>query len=478
MNLFYSMRTRRAHIPTHAANLLIFLALSFCACSQNGRGSQSAPRTAQQTTERIASQSANAAHNDAAHDARQTAAHNTNLVTAQTAGHNQNVRICASVPTIEDEYIPLFHTNVFIRTDDDVLADNIERELARMHKLFDAHHYYHDDESAGILKNLKIVNEHIALGKSVHAGDEFASLLADAIHLMHLTRGAFNIFLAPVSALYAGKFSSFPIEQSDPDANTIEEALRCVLNADEATECIAISGGDISFFPRAERQTARHAAMPQEAQRVTSAVRQHTALQATEHAAHFDYALDFGAIAKGAAAHKISMLHPDGTFLLSMGSSTLVSRGGTYRIGIASPHYKTLALLHIDLPSGMALSTSGTTNSYYILADDSRIIRCHILDSRTGYSNNWWWAVIVVSDNAFVTDAMSTALFNVGDEAEIAAIIADVQAAYNCELEACFVKDENRKEKTVSLVMTRGFASYVYSEYKGMGIIGTKLLAQ
>ena len=435
MKLFHSMRSWLVHAPTRAVRLLIFLALSLCACSQNRRDSQ----TAQQTTAHRAMQST-----------VQPSEHNEHLRRT-----NQNVRICASVPTIEDEYIPLFHTNVFIRTDDDALADSIERELARMHKLFDAHHYYYDDESEGVLKNLKIVNEYIAQSKSIHAGDEFAALLSDAISLMRLTRGTFNIFLAPVSALYAGKFSSFPIEQSDPDARAIEEALRRALNADEAAECIAIKDGELSFFPRATRQTETHVA---------------------DSGACLGYVLDFGGIAKGAAARKISMLHPTSSFLLSIGSSTIVSHGRTHRIGVASPYYKTLALFQIDLPSGMAISTSGATNSYYMLADCPNTIRCHILDPRTGYSNDWWWSVIVASDNALVSDAVSTALFNVNDEAEIAAIIADTKAMYSCKLEACFVKDENRKEKTVSLVMTRGFAPYVYGEYTGIGIAKTRML--
>ncbi|MBR7064911.1 MAG: hypothetical protein IKI31_07190 [Treponema sp.] len=77
----------------------------------------------------------------------------------------ESVRICASVQSAEGEYIPLFNTNVFIKTSDENLADKIENELSFYHKLFDAHHYYYDESETGILKNLRVFNEYAAIKK-------------------------------------------------------------------------------------------------------------------------------------------------------------------------------------------------------------------------------------------------------------------------------------------------------------------------
>ena len=82
---------------------------------------------------------------------------------------DEHVRICSSVKTIKDEYIPLLNTNVFIKTDANAhgeeLADKIENEIKFYHKIFDQFHYYYDDNSA-TLKNLAILNEYIQQKKT------------------------------------------------------------------------------------------------------------------------------------------------------------------------------------------------------------------------------------------------------------------------------------------------------------------------
>ncbi|WP_428770720.1 FAD:protein FMN transferase [Treponema sp. HNW] len=406
-------------IPVLSIPLIIFSLLFLSDCGQGSK----APSTEQA-----------AVHKPPA----QTAAQN-----GKAASGKQSVRLCASVPSVTDEYVPLFNTNVFIRTEDNALADAIEKDLSLLHKYFDAYRYYHGDNAA-VLKNLKIVNEHIAAGKSINIDPPLAEIIKESIRIMELTDGYFNVFLEPVSHLYRSKFSSFPIENTDPAKDAIDFALTRVLNTQEAKKLLFLSGNTLSFLP---------------------------------HNGVFDYSLNFGAIAKGYAAKKIFDSYPGRTYMLSMGSSTIVSCGKTHRIGVASPHYKTLALIQIDLPGGMSLSTSGTLNNYYISASDSRTIRTHILDPRTGYSNDWWRAVIVISDNALVSDALSTALFNLNDEKRILSIITAVKQAYGCSIEACFVKDENREIKTLSLIMTEGFVPYIRNDYEGIGIGGQKIIS-
>ena len=355
---------------------------------------------------------------------------------------SKEVRLCASVPSVTDNYVPLFYTNVFIRTEDESLADKIEDDLVSLHKYFDAYRCYHGDDAA-VIKNVKILNEHIALGKSLNIDTPLAELIAESLRMIKLTAGNFNVFLEPVSRLYEGKFSAFPIENTDPEAGLIASALNKVLSGEEAERAVILNGNELSFLP---------------------------------HKDSFDYSFNFGAIAKGYAAKKILDSYPDGTYMLSLGSSTIAASGKNYRIGVASPYYKTLALIQLDLPGGISLSTSGTLNNYYISASDSHTIRTHILDPRTGYSHDWWWSVVVISDNALVSDALSTALFNVNDEKQILNIIDAVKTAYGCSIEVCFVKDENRENKTLSLLMTEGFAPYIRNDYEGIGIIAQKII--
>lgn len=347
----------------------------------------------------------------------------------------ESVRICASVQSAEGEYIPLFNTNVFIKTSDENLADKIENELSFYHKLFDAHHYYYDESETGILKNLRVFNEYAAIKKNIFSAKDFSDLFFESVQLMKLSKNNFNIFLLPVSLLYDGMFSAFPIEKDDPPVLNLQKALEKVLYADDVEKNIFFSEGEFSF------------AKPS------------------------SFLVDFGGVAKGFAAKKIFEKYQDKNFLLSIGSSTIISVGRNSRIGIASPYYRTLPLFQINLFSGLSLSTSGTSSSYYILASDHKTIRTHILDSKTGVSNDWWWNVVVVSDNAFASDVLSTALFNVKELDEVRAIVESVKRELNCAVELCFVKDVSREEKAVALFVTNGFLQYMNQEYEGIGIV-------
>lgn len=365
----------------------------------------------------------------------------------EPSGQQEHVRICSSVKTVKDEYIPMLNTNVFIKTDGnshgEELADKIEKEISVYHKLFDQYHYYYDDKDEGTVKNLAILNEYISLKKDFPSDPLLAELLKESLHLMEITDGKFNIFINPVLNLYDGYFSSFPVKRADPSSSEISKALKNVLSVEQAKKIIAVEPEKISF----------------DFSQYSSA-----------------FSINLGGIAKGFVADRIFKKFPDQRFFLSLGSSTIICNKRNSKIGIASPYYRTFPLFQINLPEKIALSTSSTTNNYYILETDGKTIRSHILDPESGYSNSYYWAVIVLSDNATVSDALSTALFNVGKEKEIVDIIKKVRREYNCFFEACFVKDFSNEEKKVTLIMTKGFEPYVNKNYEGIGINSTEIL--
>ncbi|MCR5289816.1 MAG: FAD:protein FMN transferase [Treponema sp.] len=361
----------------------------------------------------------------------------------QSAQSAEDTRICASVQAVSGEYVPLFHTNVFIKSDNQLLADAIETRLIYYHTLFDRNHYYYDTHSEGTIKNLKLINEYAAKSHTITVNQQLIDILQHSLHLMALTDNSFNIFLAPVSDLYTGKFSPFPVQNTDPDARLIQQELQRVLTPEQAATYITCTNENIAFT-RPDNQPP--------------------------------FIMDFGGIAKGYAAWQIQKEFSHDTYMVSLGSSTIIANGKNYRIGVASTYYKTLALIQLELCAGMALSTSGTSNNYYILADDGTTIRSHILDPKTGYSHDYYWSVIVIGDNAMVTDALSTALFNIQDKDMLRSIINSVRKAYNCSVEVCFVKDESRNDKTVSLLMTSGFEPFIQKDYKGIGIVSKSLL--
>lgn len=353
-----------------------------------------------------------------------------------------STHIYPSVPTIEDEYIPILHTNVFMRTDDDALADEVEKDLIHYHKLFDQYHYYYDDGESSVVKNLKIANEYFGSGNEIQLDDELCDLIFESMEIMRLTDGYFNIFLNPVLDLYDGKFSAFPIENTDPDEKKIAEALGRVPSYEEAARLFSRTNNNISADSTSEKSLA----------------------------------VNLGGIAKGYVAQKIYDAHKGKTFLLNLGNSSLIASGRTYRVGVVSPYNKTQALVQVELPDGFALSTSSTTNNYYILADDARTIRCHIIDPHTGYSDDSYWSVTVVSDNAAVADALSTALFNVGNESQVSSIVSAAKNRYGCVFEVCFVKEESREKERVSLLISDGFEKFLLSENLSANIDAVRVL--
>ena len=163
----------------------------------------------------------------------------------------ENVRICSSVKTVKDEYIPLLNTNVFIKTDGteqgEILADKIENEIKKYHKIFDQFHYYYDDESSGIVKNLALLNEHINQKKAFSGEALLSEILNESLNIMDLTDGKFNIFINPVLNLYDGLFSPFPVVRQDPESSAINAALKKILDVQKAKRVFTCGGTEIKF---------------------------------------------------------------------------------------------------------------------------------------------------------------------------------------------------------------------------------------
>lgn len=346
------------------------------------------------------------------------------------------------VITIEDEFIPLLNTNVFVKTADESLAEEIHQDLITYHKLVDQYHYYTENNATS--KNLKIVNDHIHQKESIVLDEKLFNLLRDSIDLMPVTHGYFNPFINPVLELYDGKFSPFPIENADPKAEDIKNALKTVLSYEQATE---------NFIFDENSCTLSFKNVP-------------------------EVSLNVGAISKGFIAEEIAKKYRNGTYLLNLGNSTIYGQGRDYKIGVQSPYNNRGALFHINLPSGLSLSTSGTTNNYYILQDDGKTIRTHLIDPYTGYSNDYYWSVTIVSDSTMLADALTTALFNVGDTEEAMEIIEATRKAYGCTLEACFVKELSRRREEVELLMTDGFQIYIDNEYKDASVVDKKIIGK
>ncbi len=141
-------------------------------------------------------------------------------------------------------------------------------------------------------------------------------------------------------------------------------------------------------------------------------------------ATKMEIALDFGAFAKGVAIEKAIKLLKKNSIknaLINAGGDLKVlgdKNGKPWRIGIKNPlktqDSSTKAIIAaIELKNNEALFTSGSYERFFEFQGKHYH---HIIDPRTGYPAQGTLSVTVLSEDAALADAASTALFIAGPE--------------------------------------------------------------
>ena len=144
------------------------------------------------------------------------------------------------------------------------------------------------------------------------------------------------------------------------------------------------------------------------------------------------------------------------TILLNEGTSTIVGHSDinrTWNVGIRDPHNKYSYIFALELSNNSSLSTSGSDQNYYLLDDGT--VRCHILNPYTGYSENYYSIVTVLSESAMVSDVLSTALFSIEDSELSIDIIKAVENEYNVNVDVCYISEYDNDELIVRTTLDR-----------------------
>ncbi len=152
--------------------------------------------------------------------------------------------------------------------------------------------------------------------------------------------------------------------------------------------------------------------------------------------------IDFGGIGKGAAIDAlIDYLESTDVSggLVSFGSNVAVfgekPDGSDFLIGLRDPRDRTDYAGALTLRPGEVLSVSGDYERYYIVSGEKYH---HILDPKTGYpADTGLSSVAVVCRDGTLADALSTALFVMGEEAAMAFYQAEVY-----DFEAVFIRSD------------------------------------
>ncbi len=202
-----------------------------------------------------------------------------------------------------------------------------------------------------------------------------ATLIAQAIDVSQKTGGAFDITVAPIVNLWQTSEEKGTLPTSDE----MQSLLALV-----GTQNIALSGNTLAKSKK-------------------------------------DVQIDLGGIGKGAAistliAHLETCNIRGG--LVSFGSNVAVfgtkPDGRPYRIALKNPKKESGYAGVLNLQAGQILSVSGDYERYYTIGNEKYH---HIIDPQTGYpAASGLCSVAVICSDGALADALSTALFVMGEE--------------------------------------------------------------
>ena len=349
-----------------------------------------------------------------------------------------------SVVDIFDEYVPIMNTMVRLKiTEGNNLYELSYKEMEKWHKLLDSNHYYRDDED-NLIHNLKIVNDSYGQDVAIEVSQDLIDVLDEAIQMMRLTEGYFNPFMGSVSELWKPKFSSFPIYNEDPTTDEITNALACTLSVEEVEDILVIDYQNKTIqFNKVDRCNG-------------------------------NVSINLGAFSKGYITEKVYNLlkENEGAWLLDAGNSTVVgydtNQTHTWLVGTRSPYNKASSLFAIRLNSDEFLSTSGDDYQYFLIdnGDGTNTVRCHVINPYTGYSENYYRSVNVLTKSyGTISDVLSTALYSISDMKLAQKIIQAFEEEYNTEISVAYTVEVSQELKKVKVLVDEDFKSHILEDY-------------
>ena len=355
-----------------------------------------------------------------------------------------------------DDYIIAFNTTISLETlaqeDGDILYPSFNDLMQHYGKLFDAHHPY-TDAQGNQLVNVYYINNELKDGESITLDKDLFDLIQLSFKMSELTQDKFNPTLYDLSQLWAPLFSPFPMEQVDPDSDSIEQAKGCVILSDQLPLVFTLDEGSYTLTKNNSKcETGAK--------------------------------LDLGGIAKGYALDLVTkqLMDYQLPFLINSGTSSISAYtpqgvDKTWYIGVRDPFARVSLLYDVGLKESACFTTSGDDSQYFLKTEGlNTIIRHHILDPLSGYSNNYIRSATVLSSPLTngIADALSTALFNCETNDQRLAIVEAVKNEFNVQIE--FATLENTSSDNGYLDITKGFKSLLIEGTESEHVIDTRVI--
>lgn len=352
-----------------------------------------------------------------------------------------------------------FNTNIslvyFYASEGERASQYFKEEYLRLHKLFDRHYYYFDDNGV-LINNLRVLNE--SNGEAVVVDQDLIDIINEGIKFTKLSKGKFNIGVGNLTSLWDGfiangyynsyidstkiKFYNYEngmyTESSDGEYiyfNGIyvdtSDMKRYTLADDTYQED---SNGTYIYIknivPTNEQIAQAMACIPsyEEIEDVIVIDDDNNTIKINNVSGCNNHVtITLGALAKSYAAEKIGNDDrlKSGNFLINAGTSTIKIIGenlardnGNWGVGITDSYLvysrnNNFASYLMTLEDEVSVSTSsGDQNHYYY----NNHYYHHIIDPITGYPNENRLAVTAVTSNAMYADIATTALMSMNIE--------------------------------------------------------------
>lgn len=358
-----------------------------------------------------------------------------------------------------DESIYPFDTNlIYVRYAKEKLEstetintiENILGEYTyQTHCLFDRHYYYFD-ENKNLINNLKVINDSYGTNTWLDIDKRLYEVLLEAKELTKFSNGKFNLFVGELSdkwdyyITYNNIFSSDYTNSIDPEQNEdtkleIATLLNNTPQKEEIDNVLELKFTENSYQVRFNKY--------KNAEKVS---------------------ITLGGIGKGYLTENLYQSYKKNNLtygMLTAGSSSMVFFGDrvfkdNWYIGLSNPYgvyYNTLGTLKLE-NTKYSTSTSGAqVNYYYALVNNKIVLRNHIIDPTTGYPNDYYNQILLISKTIPSTkmDALSTVLVNCSFE-EIQNYITKIRSTYG-DLEFVFSKKKTPdQEELVDVYLSKG----------------------
>lgn len=325
---------------------------------------------------------------------------------------------------------------------------------ATTHYLFDRHYYYFDEDN-NLIPNLKVINDSYGTNKWINIDTRLYQILKESIELSKFSKGKFNIFVGELSDMWDRYISYNNIMFGDKEDNykynkdpTSEEINTCLNETPQVNDLNTI----LEF-----REDSENTKYPYQ-------------VKFNKYKNAEKVSITLGGIGKGYLTEKLYLKYKENALTYGMvnaGTSSMVFFGDrvfsdNWSIALSNPYgvnYQYLGKVKLDNKK-YSISTSGAqVNFYYKQIGDNIVLRNHIIDPTTGYPNDYYNQILLISNTISSTkmDALSTILSNCSFD-EIKDYVTKIRNDNDFgDLEFVFFKKDNpTKEEKVDVYLSKG----------------------